>query len=565
LPRKTTEVVQIKHFTFFQSDISQIVVPEQFPFVFTNEPHRLCRVAAGELQERISRQAGWNHLFGLEEGSEGAGKMFGVLVVQASDGTMGYLSGFSGAINGCNNYPGFVPPVFDLLNPKGFFKQGENKLNEINEAISALENDTVLQSFKEQVSHCDEQVRAMQATWKARLKTGKKERDRQRLEAEKKLIGPALEERCEELNRISQLEKIAYKKAMAVQMQKLEEAEEQVRKLLEPIETLKQQRKQQSARLQFEIFDRFCLLNNNQEVKTVSDIFREQGEGLPPAGTGDCAAPRLFQFAFQHKLKPVALAEFWWGASPGAEIRRHKQFYPPCRSKCAPLMQHMLQHLAMDPDPLFGKMKSPRELEIIFEDDWVMVVNKPEQFLSVPGKEITDSVLQRVKQVRPEATGPLLVHRLDMATSGLLLVAKDQATHKALQSQFIKRNTRKRYLAILDGLVQKDRGVIDLPIRVDLDNRPRQLVCYEYGKSARTKWEVISRENGKTRIYFYPVTGRTHQLRVHAAHPAGLNIPILGDELYGQAAGRLYLHAEFIEIIHPQSGEKMAFTAPAPF
>ncbi|WP_163713030.1 RluA family pseudouridine synthase [Mangrovibacterium lignilyticum] len=552
-------------FIAFKSAVSHLVVPEQFPYLYTYEPHPLCRIAADELQEKICRNPEWNKRFGLEGEQGGVGKMFGVLVVQQQEGTLGYLAGFSGAIAGSNNYPGFVPPVFDLLNPKGFFKQGEIKLNEINAAIEQLENSNGLQTAKNQLNLATEALEQLQTDWKARMKAGKKERKRQRHEAAESLEGEALEDCFEELNRASQLEKMAYKKAMAEQKREVELAQKIWTSLLEPLEALKEQRKVKSAQLQFEIFDQFRLLNDKAEVKTVPEIFRELGEDTPPAGAGDCAGPKLLQFAFQQKLKPIAMAEFWWGASPKSEIRKHKQFYPPCRSKCAPIMQHMLKHLDMETDPLHGEIYQPRELEMIFEDDWLMVVNKPEQFLSVPGKEITDSVLQRIKQMRPEAEGPLLVHRLDMSTSGILLVAKDQLTHKALQSQFIKRTTRKRYVAILDGLVQEDRGVIDLPIRVDLDNRPRQLVCYEHGKSARTKWEVISRENGKTRIHFYPVTGRTHQLRVHAAHPNGLNTPIMGDELYGIAADRLYLHAEYIGIIHPQSGAKMEFTIPAPF
>ncbi len=228
-------------------------------------------------------------------------------------------------------------------------------------------------------------------------------------------------------------------------------------------------------------------------------------------------------------------------------------------------MKHMLQYEDQEADPLLGQLKQPDELEILFEDEWIMVIDKPAQFLSVPGKEISDSVQQRVKRMRPDASGPLLVHRLDMSTSGILLVAKDPVTHKALQSQFIKRITRKRYVALLDGLVPDDSGTIDLPLRVDLDNRPRQLVCYEHGKSARTNWELIAREGNKTRVYFYPVTGRTHQLRVHAAHPNGLNTPIVGDELYGKASDRLHLHAELLEIIHPQSGNRMEFRSEVPF
>jgi tRNA pseudouridine32 synthase/23S rRNA pseudouridine746 synthase len=205
------------------------------------------------------------------------------------------------------------------------------------------------------------------------------------------------------------------------------------------------------------------------------------------------------------------------------------------------------------------------DLEIVFEDEYMLVLNKPASLLSVPGKSVMDSVYFRMRQQYPEATGPLVVHRLDMGTSGLMLVAKTAAVHKELQSQFIRRTIKKRYVALLEGNISRDSGVIDLPLRVDLDDRPRQMVCYDYGKSARTEWQIVSRNEGTTRIHFHPITGRTHQLRVHAAHPQGLNAPILGDELYGTKGIRLHLHAERIVFFHPVSGEEMVVEQAAEF
>ena len=219
----------------------------------------------------------------------------------------------------------------------------------------------------------------------------------------------------------------------------------------------------------------------------------------------------------------------------------------------------------MDDNPFQTNTAKGKELEIIFEDEHLVVVNKPAEFLSVPGKRVTDSVYTRMKNQYPDATGPLVVHRLDMSTSGLLLVAKSSEIHKKLQSQFIKRQIKKRYVALLNGLITDEEGFIDLPLRVDLDNRPNQLVCYEYGKSAQTKWEVIKRYDGKTVVYFYPITGRTHQLRVHAAHPLGLNTPIVGDDLYGTKANRLHLHAESITFQHPITKELMTIAVDADF
>ncbi|MND52220.1 Ribosomal large subunit pseudouridine synthase A [compost metagenome] len=259
------------------------------------------------------------------------------------------------------------------------------------------------------------------------------------------------------------------------------------------------------------------------------------------------------------------MAEFWWGQSPKSEIRIHGQFYPACRGKCEPILAHMLEGVEMDENPMLTNPAEGRDVEIVYEDEALVVVNKPAEFLSVPGKNVQDSVYERMRLKYPNATGPLIVHRLDMSTSGIMLVAKTKESHKVLQEQFIKRTIKKRYIALLDGVVESEEGFIDLPLRVDLDNRPHQLVCYEYGKPACTKWEVVERKNNKTKIHFYPITGRTHQLRVHAAHPMGLNSPIVGDDLYGNKGERLHLHAEWIEFKHPTSKEIMTIQVEAEF
>jgi tRNA pseudouridine32 synthase/23S rRNA pseudouridine746 synthase len=259
------------------------------------------------------------------------------------------------------------------------------------------------------------------------------------------------------------------------------------------------------------------------------------------------------------------MAEFWWGESPVGEIRKHGQFYPACRGKCEPILAHMLEGIPLDSNPMAEGQATDLELEILYEDEQLVVVNKPAALLSVPGKNVLDSVFFRMKQRYPDATGPLMVHRLDMGTSGILLVAKTAEAHKNLQSQFIRHSVQKRYVALLEGEISAESGVINLPLRVDLDDRPRQMVCYTYGKSARTEWRVVERKDGTTRVHFHPVTGRTHQLRVHSAHVQGLNAPIVGDELYGNKGTRLHLHAERIEFLHPQSGEKMVIECAADF
>jgi len=328
------------------------------------------------------------------------------------------------------------------------------------------------------------------------------------------------------------------------------------------IDTLKKERKNRSTKLQRRLFDQYRFLNQSGEVKTLSDIFQQD---IPTSGAGECAAPKLLQYAFQHQMKPIAMAEFWYGQSPKTVIRKHKHFYPACIGKCKPILGHMLEGILMDENPMLQNPAEGKEIETIYEDDYLLVVNKPAEFLSVPGRNIKDSVERRMKEKFPEAKGPMLVHRLDMSTSGLMLVAKTPEVHKYLQYQFIKRLIKKRYVALLEGIVEEDEGIIDLPLFPDWDNRPRQLVSYENGKAARTKWKVINRNNKHTKIHFFPVTGRTHQLRVHAAHPLGLNMSIVGDDLYGTKKDRLHLHAEWIEFQHPETKEKMTVEVKADF
>ena len=259
------------------------------------------------------------------------------------------------------------------------------------------------------------------------------------------------------------------------------------------------------------------------------------------------------------------MAEFWWGTSPKSEIRHHGQFYGACQGKCKPILTHMLQGLTVEANPLLNNPGRDKQLEFVYQDDVMAVINKPSGLLSVPGKQIQDCVVSRLRMLFPEASGPLIVHRLDMSTSGLMVIALNKQAHKKLQQQFVQRTVKKRYVAILDGELKQKTGLVDLPLRVDLEDRPRQLVCYDYGKPAQTKWQAIEYLQGKTKVYFYPVSGRTHQLRVHSAHNMGLSMPILGDDLYGQKANRLHLHAEMLELEHPKTKTRMTFQVDADF
>ena len=326
--------------------------------------------------------------------------------------------------------------------------------------------------------------------------------------------------------------------------------------------------KQMSQELQLWLFRQYKMLNAHGEEKDLVDIWQDyhcspriqKRYPLPPGGTGDCCAPKLLQYAYHHHLKPVCMAEFWWGESPKAIIRHHGQFYPACRGKCKPVLSWMLQGLDVDPNPdeISTSHLTP---EIIYEDEAMVVLNKPPGMLSVPGKTEDYSVATWAQDRWP---GTMIVHRLDMGTSGLIVVAKTKASYLALQEQFVKRTVKKRYIAIVDGIVEKENGRIDLPLSFDPLNRPRQKVDYKKGKSAITEYAVLASKDRHTLIALYPHTGRTHQLRMHCAHSDGLGCPIVGDELYGQKADRLYLHCDHLELIHPITGKEMIFNLEKP-
>ncbi len=551
-------------FTNFQSSISGYTLPEKFTFPFYYDPHPLCLLAAKELQNHIETQTEWEYDFGLEEEKPDViiGKMFGVLVVQNEKNEIGYLSAFSGKLGDSSHRAKFVPPVIDVWEEDNFLNNGMEELNVINQEIKKLES---LPEFIAglEVMKQDQLLAATQIeAQKEKMRNNKKERKLKR-QREKESTSP---ENFEGINKGLNQESINGKKELKRLLEFWKERTDQNQKNVEQVKTtideLKLKRKNKSAGLQKKIFDQYQFLNQAGEIKSLLDIFEDK---TPMGGTGECAAPKLLQYAFQHKMKPLAMAEFWWGQSPKSEIRKHRNFYPACIGKCKPVLSYMLEGIEMDENPLLKNPAEGKEIETVFEDEHLLVINKPAEFLSVPGRYIKDSVAQRMKEKFPEATGPLIVHRLDMSTSGIMLIAKSLEVHKVLQSQFIKRTIKKRYVALLEGIVSEDEGTVDLPLRTDWNERPKQLVCYESGKSAQTKWKVIERKNKQTRIYFFPITGRTHQLRVHAAHLLGLNLPIIGDDLYGIKSKRLCLHAEWIEFLHPISREVMSVKVEAEF
>ena len=538
----------------FTTSITDIPLPERFTYPFCYTPHPLCILAAKEVQSYLTRQTAWK-----DELRQG--KMFGVLIVQTEHGETGYLAAFSGILAGKNLHPFFVPPVYDLLQPQGFFKIEEENISSINRNIRQLENDKAYAALSAELARTIQSAEDILATAKAQLKEAKTAREQRRKEKELNAQEEA------ELIRESQFQKAEYKRLERSWKARITTLQTQTEDWERRISALKSERKTRSAALQQKLFEQFKMLNYRGELKNLCEIFGQTVHKTPPAGAGECAAPKLLQQAYLHGWKPIAMAEFWWGDSPKTEIRHHGHYYPACKGKCEPILQHMLQGLQVEENPMLKRMQVPSQnLEIVYEDPWLSVINKPAGMLSVPGKEDAVSVYSLMREQYPEADGPLTVHRLDMATSGLMLIAKTKRVHQNLQAQFKNRLVRKRYVALLEGIVPKDKDTADLPLCLNPLDRPRQMVHTEHGKPAITDYQVLERLDGKrTRIAFYPRTGRTHQLRIHAAHPLGLHCPIIGDELYGEKADRLYLHAEYLEFTHPITGETVRITKEAEF
>lgn len=539
---------------FFKQNIEGISLPEKFTFPFHYTPHPLIRIAAGEVRSYLSTRLDW-------QDEIGKGKMFGVLIVKTSDGSIGYLAAFSGNLAGSNMHDFFVPPVYDLLNPDGYFRKEESEISALNRRISEISGSGSYLMTKKELEEAKLQASSSLASAKEELKRGKKERDEKRANSN---LSP---EELDAMIRESQFQKAEYKRLENSWKERLNEVEQKVKAFDTEILQLKQERKTRSAALQLWLFKQFDMLNAKGEHKDLCEIFKDTPQGLPPAGAGECALPKLLQYAYLYGLQPLAMGEFWCGMSPKDEIRHDGYFYPSCKGKCEPILKHMLIGLDVEPNPLAEDLFKDTPLKILYEDEWIVAVEKPSGMLSVPGKNDLDSVQQRLRLMYPDATGPLVVHRLDMATSGILLAAKDKDVHARLQSQFETRSISKEYIAILDGVPSQDFGIIDLPICLNPLDRPRQMVDFENGKSAITEYKVECIKNGQAKVVFKPYTGRTHQLRVHSAHVSGLGCPISGDELYGNpdSAPRLCLHAARLVFRHPVSDKEIEIVSPSPF
>lgn len=538
------------------TDISK---PEKFTYPFCYEPHPLCRLAADEVQRHIRES-------GLLPEDGGEGKMFGVLVVEYCEGTesgkpprLGFLAAYSGLLAGRNDWQWFVPPVFDAQQPDGHFKRTETRISAINAEIESLRNSREYAEALETMHRHDAEAAATIEFLRRTAAEKKAQRDARRAEPR-----PITPEEATAMEHESQHIKAELRRVRKRMEERHTADEAPVKAVEERISTLKQRRHDMSDALQQWLFSQYRMLNARGEERDLCDIFRDTVHHTPPAGAGDCCAPKLLQYAYSNNLHPVCMAEFWWGGTPRTEIRRHLHYYPACRGKCLPILTHMMQGLSVDDNPLAAD--NGKQMEIIYEDEWLAVTVKPEGMLSVPGKEERSSVAELMRRHWGKEGEALVAHRLDMDTSGLLLVARNAEIYTLLQRQFAQREVQKEYTALLDGVPRRPRhGTISLPLCPDIMDRPRQTVSHEHGKEAVTDYDIIATDGRHTLIRLTPHTGRTHQLRVHCAHSEGLDCPIHGDALYGQRAERLCLHAARITFTHPVTGKRMTFEDKAPF
>lgn len=542
-------------FHAFKKDISSVSIPTSFNNPFHYSPHMLCVWAADELRTMLQSNELW-------AADAAKGKMMGVLVVRNGAGEIGYLAGFSGLLCGSNRQPGFVPPVFDFLAPDGYFKCEEAQITDINYRIAAIESSADYAAAVAAVEQAKKDAVEAVAAYRLQCVANKKARD------EKRASGRATEVELAALVRQSQFEKAELKRINRKYNERIDEACAVMQSFTGQIAQLATERKQRSAALQEWLFGQFKMLNGRGEEKTLLEIFAAYNGSLPPAGAGECAAPKMLQYAYENNMQPIAMAEFWVGASPVGEVRRDGCFYPSCKSKCYPILSFMLQGIDVEESALERGGDNLSEIKVVYEDCSLIVVDKPHGVLSVPGI-VGGCSVQDWLRATYSSNDIFVVHRLDMATSGLLVAARSMEVFKVMQGLFAGREVEKRYIALLDGVPWESEGEINLPLTADYDHRPCQKVCYKSGKPAKTIFKQLRKVEygGKecALLSLIPVTGRTHQLRVHCAHHAGLDVPIVGDSLYGTAAGRLMLHACHIAFSHPVNGERVELSSSAPF
>ena len=502
------------------------------------------------------------------------GKMFGVLVVaDESTGAIGYLAAYSGQIGGRSDQDGFVPAVFDYLQPDGYFKQHEAEISRINQSIDQLESNERMKAAQDIIRQLEETRRQTIENYRQEMKAAKAQRD------ERRKNGHLTPEETQRLTRESQFMKAELHR-LKMSVSKETALEREYNAFQDDLDQLRRLRRQLSDHLQRWLFSQFNMRDKDGQEADLLTIWAhaDTPTDIPPAGSGECCEPKLLQYAFTHGLRPLQMAMFWWGESPKDIIRHHLHFYPACNGKCKPILRFMLGDLlpadlnlpiSSDSTNDSATTAAPQTLETVYSDSSIIAVNKPAGLLSVPGKGQRVSALTLLRHMLPHAEGPLLAHRLDMSTSGLLLAAQTESMYHALQDLFLRHGIHKTYIALvcphadsplLDG---RQQGTISLPLSPDFLDRPRQRVDHRHGKPAVTDYEVIGRQTdaeGHTilRLALRPQTGRTHQLRMHCAHAEGLHAPIVGDPLYGNlAAPRMYLHAARLVFDHPTTGRKI--------
>ena len=541
---------------------ADLALPTRFTFPYYYTPHPVCEFAMLQLQQSLVD-------CGVNENSQG--NLYAVLLVQnPTTQEFGYLSAFSGLqldpalVSQLNNIQ-FVPPAFDS---KQF--QSQNSVNlahqlQLANDIKKLQQSHNLDALLAELEEL--KIKSAQAidTFQLAMAANKAQRNELREQAnQEKALGnqESATNLLKQLGNQSSQEKRDLKALRIEWKQKIAERQSHVDLIESELKNRKQDHQAISEQLETQRLSHYRFINQAKQSKNLLELL-DGKDALE--GSGDCCLPKLLNFAFEHGFKPLALSEFWWGLPPKDVIRQHANLYPVCQSKSFEILEHQLSGIELEDNPLIVNPAVGKSFNIVYEDDEIVVVNKPEEFLSVPGKFIEDSVYTRIKALYPNATGPLIIHRLDMSTSGLLILALTAESNKHIQKQFIDRTVEKRYTALLDGEINGESGDISLPLRGDITDRPRQLVCHKHGRNAETHWQVVSTNNGKTKVHLYPKTGRTHQLRVHCASPLGLGVPIRGDDLYGYKRERLHLHAGYLKLIHPTTGEWMEFEVPSEF
>lgn len=499
-----------------------------------------------------------------------AGKMLGVMIAEDSGGNRHTLYSFSGQIgDGGFHYPGFVDPVFDYQQPDGHFKTKEADISRQTLEIAAFEKKELAEA-KRAYEATEKSLKSDIEDYKEVCRRSKAERDSRRKS------GKADEAELAAMIRQSQFEKAELRRRKQKAAAELAPFAIRLKNAETHLQSLKEHRRSDSEKLQQWLFDNFKLLDAEGESTSLSGIFASAPLKIPPSGAGECCAPKLLQAAYLQGLRPLAMAEYWYGRPKEGEIRRHGEHYPACRGKCLPILRHMLRGLSIYPpieEETFLHQLSPAELEIIFENEWFCVVEKPPGMLSVPGKGASVSVEEWLAGHYGAGRFVKMAHRLDQDTSGLLIAAFGEESLKTIRGLFAMRKIHKTYVAELEGDYEsrglRPHGRISLPLTPDWLDRPRQKIDHNEGKEALTDYEFLGTTEGKSKIIFHPLTGRTHQLRVHAAATEGLGMPIVGDRLYGHRpdkySGRMHLHARRIEFDFPLDGRHYCFESPETF